>query len=139
MSAESRSGGCLCGAVRYRVQSATGDVGACHCSICQRISGGINLSFNVPPDAIRIDGAEHVVVYRSSERAERAFCGICGSNLWYRGTRASEAPHDFAVAFGSLDDMTGMVLAKEICIDTKPDAYALAGCHPRKTTAEVMG
>lgn len=136
-AALTRTGGCLCGAVRFTAGLTTPEFGACHCGMCQRVSGGVNLSFEVPAASMQIDCADKVVTYRSSEWAERAFCGICGSNLWYRGTDRADA--HYAVGLGTLDDKSGMVFASEICIDTKPDAYAFAGTHPRKTTAEVLG
>ena len=32
-------GGCLCGAVRYRVEGSLRDIHACHCSQCRRVTG----------------------------------------------------------------------------------------------------
>jgi hypothetical protein len=131
-----RSGGCLCGAVRYALRDAPETFGACHCTMCQRISGGVNLSFAVPAGGITITGAEAVRSYRSSAEASRSFCGICGANLWYRGVGPDEAYH---VAFGSLDDKSGVRFAKEICVETRPAAYAFAGERPQLTSAEVLG
>ena len=33
-------GGCHCGALRYRVTAAPKDSGYCHCTDCQRTTGG---------------------------------------------------------------------------------------------------
>jgi hypothetical protein len=134
-----RRGQCLCGAVRYTVRDATDSFGACHCSMCQRTSGGVNLTFTVPAGSMDIEGVAAVVTYRSSDWAARSFCGTCGSNLWYRLTLPSEAPHEYHVALGSLDDKSGMSFAEEICIDTRPDVYAFAGERRQKTTTEVIG
>ena len=38
-SANSKEGGCACGAVRYRLESAPYFVNCCHCSWCQRETG----------------------------------------------------------------------------------------------------
>ena len=137
--ATDRTGSCLCGAVRYTVRDATDAFGACHCSMCQRISGGVNMSFTVPAASLEIEGEAAIRTYRSSDWAARSFCGICGSNLWYRLTLPSETPQDFHVAFGSLDDKSGMRFADEICVDTRPAAYAFAGERPQKSTEEVLG
>ena len=134
-----RTGGCLCGTVRYIVRDAPDTFGACHCTMCQRISGGVNLSFTVPADRIGIEGLEAVRSYRSSDWATRSFCGICGANLWYRGIDPAGAPQGYAVAFGSLDDKRGMRFADEICVETRPDAYAFAGNRPQKRSEEVLG
>ncbi len=130
-----RTGQCLCGAVRYTVRNAPDSFGACHCTMCQRISGGVNMSFKVSADQIQITGCNAVRSYRSSDEAERSFCSVCGSNLWYRGAGQNAA---YSIGFGTLDDKSGMRLAKEICIETKPEAYALAGDHPRLTSAEAF-
>lgn len=127
-----RTGGCQCGAVRYTVRDAPEDFHACHCTICQRISGGVNLSFNVSAERVEITGLEAVRTFRSSDWAERSFCGICGANLWYRGTDPAEAPQGYSIGFGSMDDKAGMRFAREIHMETKPDAYAFAGDHIRK-------
>jgi hypothetical protein len=134
-----RTGRCLCGAVRFTVRDATDAFGACHCSMCQRFSGGVNLSFTVPAGSMEITGEDAIRTYRSSDWATRSFCGTCGANLWYRLTLPSETPHDFHVAFGSLDNKSGMRLVEEICVDTRPEAYAFAGTRRQKTTQEVIG
>ena len=35
----SRSGGCQCGAVRFRVDDELGEASICHCRMCQKASG----------------------------------------------------------------------------------------------------
>lgn len=133
-----RSGRCLCGAVRYVLRDAPESFGACHCTMCQRVSGGVNLSFAVPADGIEIAGAEAVRTYRSSTWAERSFCGACGSNLWYRLVGPSERPHAWHVALGSLNDKSGLRFAEEICVETRPEAYAFAGMRPQRRSEEVL-
>ena len=134
-----RTGGCLCGAVRYTAHDAPDTFGACHCTMCQHISGGVNMAFTAKADRFEISGTEAVRAYRSSDWAERSFCGTCGSNLWYRLVTPSDTPHDYHVGFGTLDDKSGMLFGYEICVDTQPAAYAFAGERVRKTSAEVLG
>ena len=134
-----RTGQCQCGAVRYVLRDAAEAFTACHCTICQRTSGGINLAFSSPAERTEITGAEHVRSYRSSDWAERSFCGICGSNLWYRSTLPEDQPAEYSIGLGTLDDTSGMRLVGEICIETKPAAYDLAGDHPRQSSAEALG
>jgi hypothetical protein len=33
------TGGCQCGAVRFRVEGALGDASVCHCRMCQKAFG----------------------------------------------------------------------------------------------------
>ena len=82
LSAPAITGRCLCGAVTITV--AGGDdprVGACHCRMCQRWSGGLFLCFQADASAITVSG--DVARYRSSAFAARAFCPRCGSHLWF--------------------------------------------------------
>jgi hypothetical protein len=70
-----RSGGCLCGAVRYHVRGDPVHVGRCHCTDCRKESGS---AFSVyaqwPLDAFQLEG--ELATYRG-----RGFCARCGSRL----------------------------------------------------------
>ena len=92
------AGGCLCGAVRYRLASAPFDAGWCHCRMCQLNSGSPAMVFvSVPSGDYRLDsGEEHVRRYASSDKAERWFCGRCGTPLLFR--ELAGATHDFSIA-----------------------------------------
>lgn len=92
------TGGCLCGAVRYRLASVPFDAGWCHCRMCQLNSGSPAMVFaRVPSDDFVVEeGGEHVRRYTSSEIAERWFCDICGTPLLVRDF-AGET-HDFSLA-----------------------------------------
>ena len=128
-----RTGGCLCGAVRYVAADVPHHMHVCHCTICRRISGFATLSVTIPFSAMHIDGAQSVVTYASSDRATRSFCGRCGAGLWFR-MRDDDA--DYIISAGTLDDLTGLDITREIYVDTKPAAYALAGQHERLTGPE---
>ncbi|HBD89482.1 MAG: aldehyde-activating protein [Rhodobacteraceae bacterium GWE1_64_9] len=137
MSGE-RTGGCLCGAVRYvaALDAEHQHLHACHCTMCRRVSGGVAFSVMVPAAAMRVNGAEHVTTYASSDWAARSFCARCGSGLWYRLTQPDAATADYYLSAGTLDDPNGLPLTREIYIDTKPDGFAFAGDHSRLTGAE---
>ena len=92
------TGGCLCGAVRYRLTSEPFDAGWCHCRMCQLNSGSPAMVFaSVPSENYQVEqGSEHIRRYRSSEKAERWFCGECGTPLLYR--EVAGPTHDFSVA-----------------------------------------
>lgn len=130
-----RTGGCLCGAVRYTARR-TGQFGVCHCRMCQRWAGSALFGVLVPEAAMTVEGAP--AAYRSSSWASRHFCARCGSVLWYRFDHGRDGTGDYEVALGSLDDPSGLPLAREINVDRKPDGWALAGDHPRLTEAETI-
>lgn len=135
MSGE-RSGGCLCGAVRYVAAAVPHHMHACHCSKCRRSSGSVSLSVVVSHADMHIEGAAHVASYASSDWAARSFCARCGSGLWYRLTVPEAETADYYLSVGTLDDANGLELTREIYIDCKPDGYAFAGAHTRLTGAE---
>ena len=74
-------GGCLCGAVRYRVTGKPYHLTHCHCTLCRRASGAPFVTwFSVPSEGFRIAQGEPVG-YQSSPGAVRSFCGRCGTAL----------------------------------------------------------
>lgn len=87
---EQHSGGCLCGAVRYRMDGAPTSTNICYCTQCQKQSGAPVPAFA----SCRVDKlallAGAPMSYRSSERAVRQFCGVCGSTLFWREDDSSE-------------------------------------------------
>lgn len=133
-----KTGGCLCGAVQFAVRDIRSGIGVCHCKMCQRWSGMAMMAVTVPEADLAITGSDNVMTYRSSDWAERSWCGKCGSNLWYRIT--AEGPHrgNYEIPVGLFHDANGFVLKRELFVDRKPDAYEIAGDHRRLTEAEVM-
>ena len=134
----SRTGGCLCGAVRYTLKERPKEVGACHCGMCRKWSGGIFMSFRIPGSDVEWEGTEQIERYKSSDWAERCFCKKCGSSLFYRVTAPGAYHGNEHIGFGTLDDQSGIPLTGEIFIEGKPDGYAFDGDRPRLTGAEVF-
>ncbi len=75
-------GGCLCGAVRYRLAAVPDDVAHCHCRICRRSAGAPVLTWaTVPRAGLAVTG--EVRWFRSSRLAKRGFCPACGTQLFF--------------------------------------------------------
>jgi hypothetical protein len=93
-------GGCLCGAVRFRMTGAPTSTNICYCTQCQRQSGAPMPAFaSCRSEQLSLDSGEPTS-FRSSERAVRQFCGNCGSTLFWR-----EAGNDEVDIFlGTFDD-----------------------------------
>ncbi len=94
------TGGCLCGAVRYRATADPVRAVICHCGTCRKVSGAAFLSFvHFPKDAFTWTSGVPTR-YRSSAYAERGFCPQCGSTL----TMHEDVLDDrVQVSLGSLD------------------------------------
>lgn len=129
------TGTCLCGAVNITVTADHTDVGICHCNMCRRWGGGPAMGIEaVKASDIDIAGQDSIATYRSSEWAERAFCGICGTNLYYRLVEADE----YSVCAGIFDDADRFVLTMQIFIDEKPAFYTFANETKNLTGDEVF-
>ena len=125
-----RSGRCLCGAVRFTAEVGE-EFGACHCSMCRRWGGAPGMA--IDGHAVRFEGAENIVRYRSSESAERGFCRICGSSMFYKMFKDDK----YELILGALDDQDGLVMTRQIYIDEKPAHYEFANQTRTLTGAEV--
>ena len=94
------TGGCLCGAVRYRASADPLRVVSCHCGTCRRASGAAFMTFvHFPVGAFAWTSGEPVR-YRSSAAAERGFCAVCGSTLSMHEAVLADRVQ---VSLGSLD------------------------------------
>ena len=129
---ETMQGHCLCGAVKITVEAPSHEIEICQCSMCRRWSGAIYTAQT--GQSVTIEGENKASVYRSSEWAERAFCGTCGSHLWFRflptGNRSFSA--------GLFDAASSHTIEKEIFVDEAADWCSIQGDHPRQTGAEVI-
>lgn len=85
MSPREHQGGCLCGAVHYRISSgAPLRVTNCHCRLCQKAAGAPFVTWaEFPAEAVTFTKGRPAF-HRSSESAERGFCAACGSALTFR-------------------------------------------------------
>lgn len=112
-----RTGGCLCGAVRYALKGEPRAIAICHCTHCQRQSGSL-FSFNL---VIRESDYEQQGETRlfldsgdSGQPVHRHFCGTCGSPIY---VRSSLAPGKVVVKGGTLDSLDGLQPQSEIYTD----------------------
>ena len=59
--------------------------------------------------------------YRSSEKAERGFCGTCGSVLFWRNVKHDE----IWVTAGTLDQPTGVTIEANVYSEFAGDYYEI--------------
>lgn len=130
---DNAAGRCLCGAVRFRAARVAAEVHACHCGMCRRWSGGPELAVEAGTEVV-FEGAENIAVFRSSDWAERAFCRICGSHLFFRTIETG----GYSISPGLFDDESAFVLTEEIFIDHKPAFYGFAQATEKLIEAEVI-
>ncbi len=93
-------GSCQCGKVRFDVESETPyPYMYCYCSICRKTTGALTSNVMGRRQTLRVRGRKHLRCYRAllrspgrrprRSRAERWFCGECGTHLYLLDERWS--------------------------------------------------
>jgi hypothetical protein len=103
-------GSCLCGAVRFELSEPPLSAGYCHCTRCQkRTGGGSSAQARVNGDAFTLLAGEELVTWwRHPEGGfAKAFCGECGAHLF---SRNPDDHSQMAVRMSAFDDDPGVAL-----------------------------
>ena len=95
MSQNELTGGCQCGAVRFRAESL-GRPSICHCRMCQKAFGSFFGPLVTGHGVVWTRGRPKL--FRSSNLANRGFCADCGTPLTYQADG-----HELELAIGALD------------------------------------
>jgi hypothetical protein len=87
-----KTGGCLCGSIRYEIAGEPVFTLRCHCRDCQRQSGAAHVpAARFPSGGVRVlQGTPKLFVSKadSGNNIIRVFCGECGTPLYVQvGTR----------------------------------------------------
>lgn len=130
MSEKVITGGCQCGAVRFRMNDRPTDVSICHCRMCQKAFG----NYIAPLASVRDDdftwtrGAPDW--FQSSSQVRRGFCGKCGTPLAY------DAPTGLAIAAGAFDDPASLPPVIQYGTEGMMPFFAELHRLPGRTTME---
>ncbi len=110
------TGGCQCGAVRYRLLADLASSHVCHCRMCQRATGGLFAA---------LVGAQKGTVewtkgtpsfFASSSLAQRGFCAVCGTPLSFAYEKSSAR---FYITIGSLDDPNAAPITRQFGVESQ--------------------
>jgi hypothetical protein len=101
MDRDEITGGCYCGAARYRARGTPLHRCLCHCESCRRVVGAQSVAWvTFPLEGFAWTQGEPAR-FRSSPPVERTFCGTCGASLTY----AYEGrPGEIDLTTATLDD-----------------------------------
>ena len=108
MSEPPLAGSCLCGSVRFEVTERPPVAGYCHCTRCQkRTGGGSSAQADIDARTFRLVAGEGLVkVWRHPEGGyEKSFCGECGSHLF---SRDPDDPREMCVRMAAFDSDPGV-------------------------------
>lgn len=84
---EVHQGGCLCGAVRYRIGGNPVRSGACHCTFCQRRTGtAFAIYAHFPASGFEITGPDLLAYTHRSDGSGREMtmhsCPVCATTVY---------------------------------------------------------
>lgn len=127
-------GSCLCGGVKFEIETVTGPFELCHCSRCRKVTGSAFMpAVGVSRKGFKfIQGQDLIKIYDAPVRKEppgyrSIFCGVCGSPV--------PDPNDdspfFEVAAGALDDDPGLKPDKHIYVEVKSPWFQITDDLPQ--------
>ena len=114
-------GGCLCGQVRYTLDTASTRTVICHCRHCQKQSGSaFSVNVLVPAAQLQLQGelATYIDTAASGRQLRRRFCVQCGSPIV---TEPLTPQPLLALKAGSLDDSGWLSPVMHLwCVSAQP-------------------
>lgn len=112
-----RTGGCLCGGVRYRVARVLRGVLNCFCGQCRKTSGHHVAATRARLADFQLENERTLKWYRSSAIARRGFCSHCGGNLFWQ----PDDEDSISIMAGSLDTPTGLAVCGNLHVEDASD------------------
>lgn len=119
-------GSCHCGAVSFEVTGSLRDVIYCHCKQCRKQSGHFVAATRADDKALSISGSNNLTWYEASSEAERGFCSICGSLMFWKAYGSVQT----SIMAGSFDAPSGLNAGFHIYTDDKGDYYEICDGLP---------
>lgn len=118
-----RTGRCLCGKVTYSLEGDLIATAVCHCSHCQRQSGGaFSVNLLAMSSQMTVNG-ELATYNEMGEKGDqvyvrRKFCSTCGSPIL---SEIALSEGVITVKAGTLDDVSDVKPTVEVwCVDRQP-------------------
>lgn len=132
MTNQSHTGGCQCGAVRYRVDGALTQAHICHCRMCQKAAGNYFMPLaNAQKDEFTVTRGE-IAWFRSSGPVRRGFCAKCGTPLIFETIGLDH----LNVTLGSLDDPAGFRPETQFGLEAKMPWFGTLDALPGSVTED---
>ena len=123
----SMQGGCLCGAVKFKLMGELRSVINCHCGQCLHTHGNYSAYTAVEKKYMKFVDDNGLKWFRSSNEARRGFCQECGASLFFEHLGGSK----ISIAAGMLNFSEGLKTIEHIFFDDKPDYYEIDDDLPK--------
>ena len=120
------TGGCFCGAVRYRIDGGLRNARCCHCSRCRKIFSGASSAYAEVEGFSWTEGEDSLSVFKTHADWGVCFCRLCGSTL--AGQHAGEV---HGVTLGSVDGDPGVAVQMHIYVGSKAPWDEIGGTAPQ--------
>ena len=124
------TGGCQCGATRYEITNGLGRASICHCRMCQKAFGNAFAPLVTARGLRWLSGEPKR--FRSSNKAQRGFCGDCGTPLTYEADG-----HDPEIAIATLDDASAVGPVIQVGLESRLPWCASLAELPTRTPEEA--
>ena len=131
MSGVEITGGCQCGAVRYRLSSRP-TTEFCHCRMCQRAVGNVFAALSMIQKSELTWTRGEPAYFQSSNVARRGFCRDCGTPLFF----AFDARDRIEITTGSLDDPELAPVTEHFGVESRVSWLKLDDGLPEHRTEE---
>ena len=115
------TGGCACGAVRFRLLQEPLTVRVCWCRECQYLAAGNgSVNLRIPRSAVALEGELRAweTTADSGNRVKRSFCGQCGTPVLSESSGVRDV---VVVRVGALDEPDRYPPKQNIWTDSAPD------------------
>ena len=125
------TGGCLCGAVRFRSNAAPVVARVCWCRDCQYFAAGagtVNVVFRVETFEVEGETRDYASDADSGNRMHRRFCPVCGTPMF---SQAETRPGLIIARAGALDDPDLIAPSGTIWTASAPSWACIADHLPR--------
>ena len=124
------SGSCLCGSVSFEIEPPSLWCAHCHCTMCRRAHGAAFITWvGADEKRFRLHSDKSVTWRNSSPEAERGFCHVCGSTLFFRSSRW---PGEMHVVLANIDGEIDRRPAAHVFYQTHVDWFEVNDDLPRK-------
>jgi len=122
------TGGCLCGAVLFRIAGPLRPVLFCHCGQCRKWHGHVGAYTSARRKDIDLDGEDRLGWFESSPGIRRGFCRSCGSSLFWDALSRDQV----SISAGAFDAPSGLEPGAHVYTADAGDYYEIADRLPRR-------
>ncbi len=111
------SGGCQCGAIRFRAETV-GRASICHCRMCQKATGGFFGAYVTGRGVTWTRGGPSY--FLSSNKIRRGFCSACGTPLTFEQLEGLP-PGQVELSIAAFDEPTRVAPVIQVNLEGKLD------------------